>query len=260
MEIVNININSLVVSNINARKTQINEITELANSITEYGLINPISVKLMENNNTYEIVAGQRRYLAMKELNKETIPCNVLNIDNEKAKELSLIENIHKNSLSNCDKVVAFSKMADNETLKSNIKISKSVIKKYLKIKDLPLTILKKLDMKGKDKISIDLAVELASLNPNIDLLNVIEKISHLKNKNKISVIKEFKEANSTDIEEIDDIIDNIEDEKDDKLKYKIPFIYDSTTQKNIKIPENMYAEFVSQIKEKITDEEITYL
>jgi hypothetical protein len=114
--------------------------------------------------------------------------------------------------------------------------------------------------MKGKDKISIDLAVELASLNPNIDLLNVIEKISHLKNKNKISVIKEFKEANSTDIEEIDDIIDNIEDEKDDKLKYKIPFIYDSTTQKNIKIPENMYAEFVSQIKEKITDEEITYL
>ena len=134
---------------------------------------------------------------------------------------------------------------------------------KYFKIKDLPITVLEKLDMKGKEKISIDLAVELTTLNEELDLLEVIDKITPLKNKNKnkIEAIKLFKENNLNDIDELDDIIENIsdEDEKDNKLKYKIPFVFDSITQKNIKIPENMYADIVKIIKEKYNEEDLNY-
>jgi ParB family chromosome partitioning protein len=90
MEVANIEITKLYVSNINVRKTLTSEedetgITDLANDINTNGLINPITIRL--NNNKYEIIAGQRRYLAMKQLNKTYIPCNILNIDTQKAEE-----------------------------------------------------------------------------------------------------------------------------------------------------------------------------
>ena len=95
MEVANIEILKLYVSNINVRKTLTSEedetgITDLANDISTNGLINPITVRL--NNDKYEIIAGQRRYLAMKQLNKTHIPCNILNIDTQKAEEISLVE------------------------------------------------------------------------------------------------------------------------------------------------------------------------
>ena len=263
MEIVNINIDNLNIADINVRKTQIIEIAELANSINDNGLINPITVKSI-GNDKYEIIAGQRRYLAMKELNKHTIPCIILNITNKKAEQISLIENIQKNALSNCDKVISYSKLFENNNndyskIKEIINVSKSTMQKYLKIKDLPKQILEKLDMKGKEKISIDLAVELTAMNDELDLMEVIEKITPLKNKNKIEAIKLFKESNSTDINDMDDIVDNIyTEDKDDKMKYKIPFIFDSITQKNIKIPENMYSQIVKNIKDN--NDDLVYL
>ena len=84
MNIDNINVDQLYISDINVRKTSINEISELANSIDINGLINPITVR-KDNNDKYEIIAGQRRYLAMKELNKHTIPCNIIIANDENA-------------------------------------------------------------------------------------------------------------------------------------------------------------------------------
>ena len=110
MNIDNIIVDKLYISNINVRKTNVNEITELASSIDINGLINPITVR-KNSDDKYEIIAGQRRYLAMKELHKHTIPCNIINANDEKSEEISLIENLQKNNLSNCDKVKSFSKL-----------------------------------------------------------------------------------------------------------------------------------------------------
>lgn len=264
MNIVNININSLELSNTNSRKSQISNIEELSNSINEIGLINPIIVKLISDNK-YEIIAGHRRYLAMKELNKSSIPCIILSIDIKKAEKISLNENIQKLELSTYDKVISYSKLYeinnnDFSKIKNIIKVSKSTINKYFKIKDLPHNILEKLDLKGKERISVDLAIELVSIPDEIDLLEIVEKLTPLKNKNKIEAIKLFKESNSNDIEELDDIVENISDENNEnKLNHKIPFIFDSITQKNIKIPENMYADIVKKIKDTISEDDIIY-
>jgi len=262
MNIDNINIDKLVISDINVRKTQINEITELSNSIDINGLINPITVRKI-NDDKYEIIAGQRRYLAMKELHKHTIPCNIIIANDEKAEEMSLIENLQKNNLSNCDKVKSFSKLYDNyandyEKIKSLVKVSKATIKKYLRIKDLPIEVLEKLDANDKTKINVPTAIELLPMvDKDIDLIDVIDKLASLKSKNKIAAIKKFNENNSNDINDFDDIIEELND--NEKVDYKGPYVFDSVKQQNILIPENMYADIINFIKEKIDDKEIIY-
>lgn len=258
MNIVNININDLIITDINVRKTQISDIENLASSISEIGLINPITVRKIDgNDDKYEIVAGQRRYLAMKSLNINEIPCIISNYNDKKAEEMSLIENIQRNTLSNCDKVKSYSKLCDNydiDKVKNLTKVSKKTIEKYLKIKDLDTEVLEKLDIKDKSKITIDIAIELTELSsslPDINLLEVIEKITPLKSKYKLDVIKLFRDNNFTDIDEFDDLVENYSDEK---KSYKGPFVFDSIEQKNLLIPEDMYAEIIELIKSKTED------
>jgi len=262
MNIDSINVDKLYISDINVRKTNINEIAELSNSIDMNGLINPITVR-KSHDDKYEIIAGQRRYLAMKELNKHTIPCNIIVANDEKAEELSLIENLQKNNLSNCDKVKSFSKLYDNyandyDKIKSLVKVSKATIKKYLRIKDLPLEVLEKLDANDKTKINVPIAIELLPLvNKDIDLIDVIDKLAPLKSKNKIAAIKKFNENDATNIDEFDDIIEEINN--NEKVDYKGPYVFDSIKQQNILIPEDMYADVINFIKEKVDEDKIVY-
>ena len=262
MNIDNIVVDKLYVSDINVRKTNVNEITELANSIDINGLINPITVR-KDNDDKYEIIAGQRRYLAMKELHKHTIPCNIIIANDEKSEEMSLIENLQKNNLSNCDKVKSFSKLYqtyanDYDKIKSLVKVSKATIKKYFRIKDLPLEVLEKLDANDKTKINVPIAIELLSLaDKDINLIDIIDRLAPLKSKNKIQAIKKFNENNSNDINDLDDIIDELNEE--DKVDYKGPYVFDSIKQQNILIPENMYADIINFIKDKLDEDKIVY-
>ena len=167
MEIANIEISKLYVSNINVRKTLISEedetgITDLANDININGLINPITVRV--NADKYEIIAGQRRYLAMKQLNKSHIPCNILNVNTQKAEEISLVENVQRNQMTTCDKVRSYSKLydvysGDIDKVISAIHISKQTIYKYLKMRNLPEEVLNLLYTNSENKISIDVAI-----------------------------------------------------------------------------------------------------
>ena len=262
MNIDNIVVDKLYVSDINVRKTNIAEITELANSIDINGLINPITVR-KDCDDKYEIIAGQRRYLAMKELHKHTIPCNIIIANDEKSEEMSLIENLQKNNLSNCDKVKSFSKLYqtyanDYDKIKSLVKVSKATIKKYLRIKDLPIEVLEKLDANDKTKINVPIAIELLSLvDKDIDLIDVIDKLAPLKSKDKITVIKKFTENDATDINDFDDII--LELNNNEKVDYKGPYVFDSIKQQNILIPENMYADIINFIKDKVDEDKIVY-
>lgn len=258
MKIEEIMICDLVLNSINVRKTQINEIEQLSKSITENGLINPITVKLIDdekdkNYKKYEIIAGKRRFLAMKELNKKTIPCNIINIDNMTAKEMSLIENLQKNNLSNCDKILSIAKLYENETdydkIKTLTKISKSMIKKYIQLKKLPFEVLQKLDEKGKNKITIPIAIQLSNIEVEIDHLDLLDKLQNLKSKTKVEIIKQFIMMNTDDIDELDDLISEYEDNEEGKEKYKKPYVFDSKEQKNLIIPEDLYEDIVELIK-----------
>jgi ParB/RepB/Spo0J family partition protein len=267
MEVANIEITKLYVSNINVRKTLTSEedetgITDLANDINTNGLINPITVRL--NNNKYEIIAGQRRYLAMKQLNKTYIPCNILNIDTQKAEEISLVENVQRNQMTTCDKVRSYSKLydvynGDIDKVISKIHISKQTIQKYLKMKNLPEEVLNLLDTNSENKISIDVAIEITKLSNNINILEVLNKITTLTNGQKVDAIKQFIQQGNNDIDVFNDIKDNVVLHYNNiSLAPSFPYVFEKLTKKNIRIPDNMFDEIINLIKIK-TDGNICY-
>jgi ParB family chromosome partitioning protein len=74
------------------------KISELAASIAEYGLLQPITVQQFERN-TYQLVAGERRLLACRQLQMEEIPAIITQMEKENSAALALIENIQRCSL-----------------------------------------------------------------------------------------------------------------------------------------------------------------
>ena len=111
MEIVNIPINNIVISKFNVRKSiSEDELENLANSIKENELLQPIIVSL-RNDKKYELIAGQRRYFACKDkLHWNKIPARILpDVDDLKIVTLSTVENLQRVNLGQVEKMDAFS-------------------------------------------------------------------------------------------------------------------------------------------------------
>jgi ParB family chromosome partitioning protein len=84
-------------------------ISELLNSIKEVGILQPIIVR--KNNNTFEIIAGERRFLAGRELGLKSIPCLVKDIDEKGAFALAIVENIQREQLTPLEESEALQKL-----------------------------------------------------------------------------------------------------------------------------------------------------
>jgi len=84
-------------------------IKELAASITEHGVLQPILVR--PSGDGYEIIAGERRWRASKVAKRETIPAIVERFDDATALEIALIENLQREDLSPLDEAFIYSKM-----------------------------------------------------------------------------------------------------------------------------------------------------
>lgn len=98
--IVNIPINEIAPSPVQVRQYYDNlSLAELAKSIEEYGVIQPITVRKTEEG-AYELVSGERRLRASVIAGLETIPCIVIEADIQKSAVFSLLENLQREDLS----------------------------------------------------------------------------------------------------------------------------------------------------------------
>jgi ParB family transcriptional regulator, chromosome partitioning protein len=100
---------------------------ELAASIEANGLIQPISVRPVEGK--YEIVAGERRFRALKLLNAHSVPAIIMHINDAQMAEMALVENIQREDLSAIEEAKAFVLMLNHHALtqeKIAAKIGKS--------------------------------------------------------------------------------------------------------------------------------------
>lgn len=86
---------------------------ELADSIKEYGLIQPITVRYTKDCTQFEIVAGERRSRACKFLKWETIPAIIKVMEDEEASAITLAENIARKSLDPIDEARAYQRRID---------------------------------------------------------------------------------------------------------------------------------------------------
>ena len=81
---------------------------ELADSIKEHGLIQPVTVRYVEDCKQFEIIAGERRFRACKLLGWQTIPAIVTVLEDEEASAITLAENIARKSLDPIDEACAY--------------------------------------------------------------------------------------------------------------------------------------------------------
>ncbi len=142
-----IDIEKIDVSGFNTRKdldagNEDSTIENLAESIVQQGLLSPPTVR--QKGNRYELIAGQRRYLACRKLGWKKIPCFVRNdLSDEEATAISLVENVHRAEMNPMDKANAFEKVLEHHR-KDFAKVAKETgigiptIKRYIALLELP--------------------------------------------------------------------------------------------------------------------------
>lgn len=138
--------------NINQARKKFNEeaLNELAQSIKTYGIIQPIIVE--KKDGFYRIIAGERRWRAAKIAGLKEVPCIVRDEDEQRNKEISLIENIQRENLNPIEKAIGYKELIDNYNLKQQeladkLGISRTNVTNTLRILNL-------------DKRVIELAIE----------------------------------------------------------------------------------------------------
>ncbi len=151
------NMQEIDINQVKARRDQPRSIfkeeslIELAGSIREHGLLQPILIKPAEDG--YEIIAGERRWRAAQMAGLKSLPAIVKEIGEEEAAELSLIENLQRDDLTVVEEARAYKKMLDRhnytqETLAERMCKSRSHIANTVRILGLPEEVLKLLEQR----------------------------------------------------------------------------------------------------------------
>ena len=153
-------------------------LSQLADSIAANGVIQPIVVRRSAGG-FYEIIAGERRWRASKMAGLSEVPVVVMDIDDQKTAELSLIENIQREDLNPVEEASAYKILMETfkltqEQLAQRVGKSRSAITNSLRLLDLPVEVLKLL---SDGDISAGHARALLGLTIKNDILTLAELI-----------------------------------------------------------------------------------
>jgi len=96
-----------------------NAIIRLADSIRRYGILQPLSVRLSDPEDVYqyELIAGERRLRAAKMLGYLTVPCIIMEVNEQTSAELAIIENLLREDLNMFEQAYGFKKLIENHHL-----------------------------------------------------------------------------------------------------------------------------------------------
>jgi len=122
------------------------ELIDLSNSIKEKGIVQPIIVRKRDNDNSFEVIAGERRWRAAQIAQLDKIPAIVKNLSDDDALEIAIIENVQRSNLNPIDEASGYKRLIDiynytQEDLASVIGKSRSYIANILRLTNLPLMV-----------------------------------------------------------------------------------------------------------------------
>ena len=148
-------------------------IAELADSIRQHGLIQPIVVRPMEEG--YQIVAGERRWRACRMLGMSDVPVVVKDFTDEETAQIALIENIQRQDLNPVEEAAAYRALMDEygmtqEALSKAVGKSRSAIANSVRLLNLPDEIV---EMLRKGKLSAGQAKAIASADSEDTMLEI---------------------------------------------------------------------------------------
>ena len=179
------------------------ELTELAESIREKGVLNPIILRTVQNKPyLYEIVAGERRYRAAKMANLTEIPALVKTLDDQNAAEIALIENVQRENLNPIEEAEGYENLMEKyqyslQDVSKLIGKSESYIRNLMRINSLPESV-KELIKEGRISASHARTIAVSD-NPEQmahDIINnklsVAETQTKVKNSNRSKTSRAF--------------------------------------------------------------------
>ena len=120
------------------------KLEELANSIKQNGVIQPIAVRQSKSDtNKYEIVAGERRWLAAQRAGLHEIPVNILELSDLESLEVAIVENIQRDDLTPIEEARGYKRLSDefkydHENISKLMSKSRSHISNTLRLLTLP--------------------------------------------------------------------------------------------------------------------------
>ena len=178
-----ISTNKISLKDINRNKLQPRKyfdkssLQELTNSIKEQGVIQPIVVRPDKSSGgKYEIVAGERRWLASQNAGLHEVPVVILDIDDSKSLEFAIVENVQRQDLNPIEEARGYKRLIDDfnynqEKLSQFIGKSRSYIANSLRLLSLPEEVL---SMVEQGNLSAGHARSLIGLNNSVDIAKKI--------------------------------------------------------------------------------------
>ena len=169
---------------------------ELADSIKEIGIIQPITLRKMEDG-TYQIIAGERRFRASQLAGLTTVPAYIRTADDENVMEMALIENIQREDLNSMEIALAYQHLLEEydltqERLSERVGKKRTTIANYLRLLKLPAQIQmalknRELDMgHARALLSLENPVEQIQLFQDIQIMGYsVRKVEEIVKKSK---------------------------------------------------------------------------
>jgi ParB family chromosome partitioning protein len=180
-------------------RSELGNIQELMNSIKAKGVLEPILVR--PRGDRYEIIAGERRYMASKNVGLKEIPCIEMNVSDNESMEISLIENLQRKDLDVFEEADGLKALMDiygysHAQISEKIGKARSTITEVINISKIPTEIRKLCQSHKMDK-NRSLLTEISKLKGEGEMRRVIEAIHErgLKREDTRDLTKLFKEG-----------------------------------------------------------------
>lgn len=186
-------------------------IAELADSIRQHGLIQPIVVRPFGGG--YQIVAGERRWRAYKMLGKSEVPAIIKDFSDSETAQIALIENVQREDLNPIEEASAYRALMDEynmtqETLSAAVGKSRSAIANSVRLLNFPEPIV---EMIRKRELSAGQAKAIAAAKDEEAMLEIAKAASDGK-----MTVRDIEKA-VAHIDESTDIADKNEDTKENR-------------------------------------------
>ena len=152
-------------------------LTELASSITQYGVLQPLLVRPIVGGDGYQIVAGERRWRACRKAGIKEVPVIIRELDDSETMQIALIENLQRENLSPVEEAIGYKSLIDQyklsiEDIARIIGKSRPAISNSIRLLNLPKEVL---DLLGQNKITAGHARTLLSLRSKEEMIRVAE-------------------------------------------------------------------------------------
>ena len=174
-----INVESIIPNRFQPRLTFYeNALKELAMSIKEHGIIQPLVLRKLANDK-FEIIAGERRYKASQIAGLNQVPAIIADLDDNASAEVALVENLQRRNLSAIEEAKSYKKLLDRgyltqEVLAKRLGISQSSVANKVRLLNLTEEVQ---DALMNEKISERHARSLLQLSDKDDQINMLNKI-----------------------------------------------------------------------------------